>query len=184
VIAALALALLVASLAAPDASAYERPATLERVASILALRETEVRCPSVEEWVADPIWGVGRTPARAWAYTNMVKDRMVLHPALCAGALAVSDPTVPQWERAAGALVLVHEAYHVRRWAGRWDEAKVECRAIREFANGVVLLGGSRELANELLPSALAVHLRMGALLPEYRKRDCKLPVWAPPMAP
>ena len=61
-------------------------------------------------------------------------------------------------------LVLVHEAYHVRRWAGRWDEAKVERRAIREFKKAAVLLGASRELANELLPYALAVHLRMGAL--------------------
>jgi hypothetical protein len=80
--------------------------------------------------------------------------------------------------------VLVHEAYHVRRWAGRWNEAKVECRAIRDFTKAVVLLGGSRELANELLPSALAAHLRMGAVFPEYRARECKLPVWTPPFSP
>jgi hypothetical protein len=180
---ALALGLVVAALAAPapHAAVYERPAELERVASILGLRQAEVRCPSTDAWVTDPIWGGG---SRAWAYTSRTRDYIVLHPALCAGALAVSDTAVPLWQRAAGALVLVHEAYHVRRWAGRWNEAKVECRAIRDFKKAVVLLGGSRELANELLPSALAVHLRMGAVFPEYRDRSCKLPVWAPPFSP
>jgi hypothetical protein len=43
--------------------------------------------------------------------------------------------------------------------------------AIRDFTKAVVLLGGSRELANDLLPSALAAHLRMGAVFPEYRSR-------------
>ena len=113
----------------------------------------------------------------------MTKDYIVLHPALCAGARDSVQTDVPVWQRAAGVLVLVHEAYHVRRWAGRWNEAKVECRAIRDFKKAVVLLGGSRELANELLPSALAVHLRMGAVFPEYRA-DCRLPVWAPPFSP
>jgi hypothetical protein len=181
---ALALALALALLAAPRASAYERGLELERVASVFALREADVRCPSMGEWVGDPIWGTGPTQPRAWAYTNMVKDYIALHPALCAGALDVSNSTLPGWQRAAGVLVLVHEAYHVRRWPGRWDEAKVECRAIRDFKKAVVLLGASRELANELLPWALAVHLRMGALFPEYRQRDCKLPVWAPPFSP
>lgn len=182
-VSALALALTVASLAAPAprAAPYERPAELERVASILALREAEVRCPSTDAWVSDPIWGGG---SRAWAYTSMTKDYIVLHPALCAGALAVSNADVPVWQRGAGVLVLVHEAYHVRRWAGRWDEAKVECRAIRDLTKAVVLLGGSRELANDLLPSALAAHLRMGAVFPEYRSRDCKLPVWTLPFSP
>jgi hypothetical protein len=180
---AFALALVVASLAAPAprAAAYERPAELERVASILASRQAEVRCPSMEGWIGDPIWG---SESRAWAYTSMTKDYIVLHPALCAGARAMSSTDVPLWQRAAGVLVLVHEAYHVRRWAGRWNEAKVECRAIRDFTKAVVLLGGSRELANELLPSALAAHLRMGAVFPEYRARECKLPVWTPPFSP
>ena len=180
---ALALALVLASLAAPAprAVAYDRPAELERVASIFGSREAEVRCPSTDAWVGDPIWGGA---SRAWAYTNMVRDYIVLHPALCAGARAASDSTLPLWQRAAGVLVLVHEAYHVRRWPGRWNEAKVECRAIRDFTKAVVLLGGSRELANELLPSALAAHLRMGAVFPEYRARNCRLPVWRPPFSP
>jgi hypothetical protein len=138
------LAVIVALLAAaPRAAAYERSNELERVASVFALRAAEVRCPSTDEWVADPIWG-DPTQTRAWAYTDMIHEHIVMHPALCAGAAAVNDATLPLWQRATGALVLVHEAYHLRRWGGRWDEGRVECRAIRHFRVGAELLGDAR----------------------------------------
>jgi hypothetical protein len=168
----------------PAASAYERPADLERVASSFALRAAEVRCPSPDEWIGDPIWGTGPNPSRAWGYTDMVGEYIVLHPALCAGAEAVAEPAIPAWQRATGVLVLVHEAYHLRRWAGRRNEAKVECQAIRHFAIAAQQLGTSAELANDLLPYALAAHARMVMLLPEYRDRTCKLPLWKPPFTP
>lgn len=170
--------------AATPASADDRPAELNRVASIFAQRDAEVRCPSIEEWVADPIWGTSPNAKRAWGYTAMLRDYIVLHPALCAGSNAVTDPTVPLWQRATGVLILVHEAYHVRRWPGRWSEAKVECQAIRHFTAGARLLGASPELANELLPIALAAHWRMVTLYPVYRPRICRLPVWKPPLSP
>jgi hypothetical protein len=69
----------------PAARAYDRPADLERVASSFALRAAEVRCPSTDEWIRDPIWGTGPNPSRAWGYTDMVGEYIVLHPALCAG---------------------------------------------------------------------------------------------------
>jgi hypothetical protein len=168
---------------APRAAAYERPSDIERVASVFAQREAEVRCPSIDEWVADPIWGGPKQP-RAWGYTNMIKEHIVLHPALCAGAAAVDDPALPLWQRATGALVLVHEAYHLRRWGGRWNEARVECRAIRHFRIGAELLGASPDVANELLPYALAAHQRMVTLFPTYRDPGCRLPLWALPMSP
>jgi hypothetical protein len=171
-------------LAAPNASAYDKPSELRRVASIFAVRDSEVRCPSTEEWIHDPIWGTGPNPSRAWGYTDMVEEYIVLHPALCAGALGVSDPAIPSWQRATGVLVLVHEAYHMRRWVWRRNEAKVECQAIRHFRTGTRLLGGSPELANELLPYALAAHARMVRLFPEYKELRCKLPLWAPPFTP
>jgi hypothetical protein len=170
--------------AAPSAHAYERQGDLERVVSRLALREAEVRCPSGDEWVNDPIWGTDPVAPRGWAYTNMVRDYVVLHPLLCAAALRMADSQVPMAERAAAALVLVHEAYHVRSWAIRWNEAKVECQAIRNFKLGARLLGASPALANELLPFALALHLRMGARFPEYADPKCRLPVWVPPFSP
>jgi hypothetical protein len=179
---AIALALLLGL--SETAGAYERPALLETVAAHFAMRPAEVRCPSTAEWIADPIWGAGQNAQRAWGYTNMVADHIVLHPALCAGALAVSEPAVPTWERATGILVLVHEAYHLRRWKWRLNEGKVECQAIRHFTDGARLLGASPELANDLLPFALAAHARMVRLFPEYRDPRCKLPLWTLPMEP
>jgi hypothetical protein len=176
--------LAVVLLAAAPTAAYERPALLETVAARFALRPTEVRCPTMEEWVNDPIWGTGPDVSRGWAYTDMIHDYIVLHPALCAGALAVSNPALPLWQRAVGTLVLVHEAYHLRRWKARWTEAKVECQAIGHFKVGAKLLGASPELENELLPFALAAHQRMVTLFPAYRDRGCKLPLWTLPMTP
>ena len=182
--AVLAIALaLVLGLPAP-AGAYERPALLETVAAHFAMRPAEVRCPSTAEWIADPMWGTGQNPQRAWGYTDMVAEHIVLHPALCAGALAVSEPAIPMWERATGILVLVHEAYHLRLWKWRRNEGKVECQAIRHFTDAALLLGASPELANDLLPFGLAAHARMGRLFPEYQDRRCKLPLWMLPMVP
>jgi hypothetical protein len=170
--------------AAAPASAYDRPPLLERVASYFAERPAELRCPSVDEWTSDPIWGSAASSGRAWGYTDMVNDYIVLHPTLCVGALAVSDPALPAWQRATGVLVLVHEAYHLRRWTWRRSEAKVECQAIRHFTAGAELLGASPQLANDLLPYALAAHARMVTLFPNYRNRHCRLPLWALPMSP
>jgi hypothetical protein len=89
-------------LAATPAFGYDRPPVLERVASFFTLRPAEVRCPSLEEWTGDPIWGTAPNPQRAWGYTDMVDEHIVLHPALCTGALAVPDATVPAWQRATG----------------------------------------------------------------------------------
>jgi hypothetical protein len=180
----ISLALLVVLVVVPPASAYDRPALLEQVASVFAQRSAEVRCPSPEEWTSDPIWGTAPNPQRAWGYTDMVDEYVVMHPSLCAGAEAVADPSLPPWERATGVLVLVHEAYHLRRWAFRRNEAKVECRAIRHFTAGARLLGASAELANDLLPYALAAHDRMVRLYPEYRDPTCRLPLWGLPMTP
>jgi len=171
-------------LAVAPASAYDRPALLESVAASFAKRPADVRCPTMEEWTTDPIWGTGPHPQRAWGYTDMVNGHIVLHPTLCAGALAVPDASVPAWQRATGALVLVHEAYHLRHWKWRNSEAKVECQAIRHFKAGAERLGASPQLANDLLPYALAAHSRMVRLFPEYRHRHCKLLLWVMPISP
>jgi hypothetical protein len=134
---------------------------LEQVASRFANGPAEVRCPSMEEWIADPIWGTDPNPQRAWGYTNMLREYIALHPALCAGALA-----------------------GLRRWRWRRDEAKVECQAIRHFTVGAQLLGASRQLANDLLAYALAAHARVVTLFPEYYDRTCRLPLWATPISP
>jgi hypothetical protein len=157
------------------ASAYDRPAELSRVASIFARHDVEVRCPSAEEWAADP------NAAGHWSYANLRRDYIAFSPALCTGALRIADRDVSGWQRAAGVLALVHESYHLRRWRHRRDEARVTCAAIRQFPVAVLLLGGSHAVANDLLPFALALHLRTVQLFPLYRARTCRLPMWLPP---
>jgi hypothetical protein len=157
------------------ASGYDEPVELARVAAIFAGRDVEVRCPSADEWAADP------KGAGFWSYADLRRDYMALNPALCTGARGVADADVPRWQRAAGVLALVHESYHLRRWRHRRDEARVTCAAIRRFTVAVLLLGGSDAVANDLLPFALALHLRTVQLFPLYRPRSCRLPVWRPP---
>jgi hypothetical protein len=172
------LVVLAALAAAAPASAYERPAELTRVAAIFARHDVEVRCPSAEEWARDP------KAAGVWSYADLRRDYMALRPALCRGALRVADPEVSPWQRAAGVLGLVHEAYHLRRWRHRRDEGRVTCAAIRQFTVAVLLLGAPHAVANDLLPYALALHLRTVQLFPLYRARTCRLPVWEPPDVP
>lgn len=183
-LAAIGAVLASALVCASPTDAFDRPPLIEQVASAFALRPVDVRCPTMEEWVSDPIWGSAANPQRAWGYTDMVNDFSVIHPVLCAGALAVTNATVPGWQRATGVLVLVHESYHLRRWIGRNSEAIVECQAIRHFREAAELLGASPTLANDLLPYGLAAHDRMVRLYPNYRDRSCKLPLWTLPMQP
>lgn len=184
VVAILASAAVAGALSVRLAFAYDRPPIIERVAAVIALRPVDMRCPTIDEWVSDPIWGNEPNPQRAWGYTDMVHDFSVIHPLLCAGAAAVTDPGIPAWQRATGVLVLVHESYHLRHWTGRYSEAKVECQAVRHFRQAAQFLGASRELANDLLPYGLAAHDRMVRLYPNYRDRACKLPLWKLPVQP
>jgi hypothetical protein len=45
---------------------------MQRVAAVFAMREAEVRCPSTEEWIHDPIWGTDPNPSRAGDHHDQV----------------------------------------------------------------------------------------------------------------
>jgi hypothetical protein len=172
-----AAALLALAIAAPD-QGRGAPDELSRVASLLAKRPVEVRCPTADVWARDPA-AIG-----LWSYANLRADYAALEPRLCAAALGVADRDIPTWQRAAGVLALVHESHHLRRWKYRRNEAKVTCVAIREFTLAVLLLDATPEVANELLPYALALHIRTVELFPLYAAPGCRLPVWRPPEGP
>jgi hypothetical protein len=169
-----AIALLFA-LRVPVAAAYDTPAELSRVATTLALREVEVRCPSEAEWGRDP------ETIGVWSYAHIRGGYAVLKRPLCDGALGAADDGLPAWQRAAGVLALVHESFHLRPWRHRRNEGKVSCQAINNFGVGARLLGASPEQVNELLPYALALHWRTIRLFPLYHDRTCRLPMWRPP---
>src|SRR6266498_2500687 len=107
---------------APAARASAGPAVLNDVAHVYSLGVGEVRCPSQTEWDADP-----RRAPFSWGYTNVRKDYSVLPPLICTGATNVGSSSVPAWQQAAGVWMLVHEAFHLRHWRFRRNEAKVGC---------------------------------------------------------
>jgi hypothetical protein len=162
--------------AAAHATADDAPARLNEVAHAYSLGVGEVRCPTQAEW--DAYYG----SAFAWGATNLREDYATLAPFICAGALAVGTSTVPLWQQAAGVWVLVHEAFHLRRWRFRRNEAKVACQAIVYFREAAMRLGASEVQAEELYPYALALHIRQARLFSWYRDGKCQVPLWAPPV--
>jgi hypothetical protein len=159
-----------------DATALEVPARLNDVARVYSLGSGEVRCPSKPEWNAD--WA----SSFAWAYTNVRQDYTVLGTVACEGALGVGSPDVPTWQQALGALVLTHEAFHLRHWRSRRDEGKVECQALANFRDAAQRLGATAAQADDLYPYALALHAYKVKLYPGYRDPACIVPPWAPPV--
>ncbi len=171
------MALLLAVVFAPDAPAYDTPARLTEVARVYSLGVGEVRCPSQPEWDSD------FASSFSWAYTNLRDDYSVLGPQVCEGALGVGSGAVPAWQQALGALVLAHEAFHLRHWRFRRNEGKVECQAMVYFKEAAQRLGATAAQAEDLYPYALALHRYKVRLFPQYRDPKCLIPPWAPPMS-
>ena len=159
----------------PSATAYEVPSKLNEVAHVYSLGVGEVRCPSRAEWDADWASSFG------WAYTNVREDYTVLGPVVCAGALGVGSADVPAWQQALGALVLTHEAFHLRHWRFRRNEGKVECQALANFRDATQRLGATAAQAEDLYPYALALHDYKVRLFPQYRETQDPCVAPAPP---
>jgi len=174
-----AILVLAAQVARAGSATHSDPA-VSAVASIFAMRTIEATCYEPGE-PNDP-YAEG-----AWGYYSLPDPgRINLAKEMCDGIEAVRahDVSVPAWERAVGVLVLIHESYHARQWEWSWNEAHVECMAIRHFLVGVRLLGGTAEEADALLPYALAFHYRLGVLFPAYSLPTCRAPWYYPPGGP
>ena len=132
-----------------------------------------VRCPeSAQEWRFD-LGGMDDSDSedvygRTFIGSSVVEFRWDLCPILDQLAYSDADDST----KALAVLTLLHESYHVRHWAWRLDEARVECRAIRHFRVGVRVLGGSQELADRLLPYALAWDAEI-TMTPGYHLASC-----------
>jgi hypothetical protein len=152
---------------------------LNDVAHVYSLGVGEVRCPSPAEWNADPY----RTLS-SWGYTNERKDYTVLPPMICFGAASVGTTIVPAWQQAAGVWMLVHEAFHLRHWRYRRNEAKVGCQTIVYFTDAAARLGASEDQAQNLYPYALALYELEIQRYPWHRDPHCIVPPWTPPLPP
>jgi hypothetical protein len=159
----------------PSAAAYQVPSKLNDVAQVYSLGVGEVRCPSRAEWDQDWASSFG------WAYTNLRDDYTVLGPVVCEGALGVGSADVPAWQQALGALVLTHEAFHLRHWRFRRNEGKVECQALAYFKDAARRLGATPAQAEDLYAYALALHDYKVRIFPQYRDPKCVIPPWTPP---
>jgi hypothetical protein len=178
--AAAALALAAAAVAlAPAAWATERPTLLNEVARRYSLGVGEVRCPSQAEWNADPLH-----ESFSWGYTNVRENYTVLPPLICTGALDVGSSSTPAWQQAAGVWMLVHEAFHLRHWRFRRNEAKVGCQTIVYFTDAAARLGVSEAQAQLLYPYGLALYKLEIDHYPWHRDPKCIVPPWLPPFAP
>jgi hypothetical protein len=150
---------------------------LEAVASMIAGQPLEVRC-----WVND-----GSDPdadVSAWGYVYLRTPIVYLDPAPCAGAQALAaGAMLPLWQLALGALVLTHESYHLKTSLPYWrrgDEAQTECRAIKRVYQTMLDLGISTDLADAILPWAIAEHFKIETLADgAYNYPSCAVPVFA-----
>lgn len=169
------LSLVLALTLIPSATAYQVANTLNETAHVYSMGVGEVRCPSRAEWSED--WA----SSYGWAYTDVREDYTVLGPVVCTGALGIGSADVPAWQQALGALVLTHEAFHLRHWRFRRNEGKVECQALANFRDAARRLGATAAQVEDLYPYALALHDYKVKLFPQYRDPNCVIPPWAPP---
>jgi hypothetical protein len=173
--ACLTLAVAAALSLAPSARAYTTDPHIAAFVQVFASgTPAQVRCPdSLEEWsldlggplAAEEIYG------RTFTRTSVVEFRFDLCPILADLVGSSADDST----KALAVLTLLHESYHVRHWAWRLDEARVECQAIRHFRVGVRVLGGSQQLADELFPLALSWHTSI-TRTPAYYLPSCRVP--------
>jgi len=163
----------------PAAVAHEIPAQLNEVARFYSLGVGEVRCPAQAEWNSD-----SHRASFVWGYTNITRNYSVLPPLICDGATNVGSSSVAAWQQAAGVWMLVHEAFHLRHWRFRRNEAKVLCQTIVYFTDAAARLGASEAQAQLLYPYALALHDLELDLYPWHRDPNCIVPPWILPSAP
>lgn len=176
---------LVASLTLPvTATGASTDTHLNAVVSVFAMRSVSAIC--YEE-------GEKGHPDEYGAYGYVLKPvakAKAMHVAgdLCAAAAHVNDTAISQRDRALGVLVLVHEAYHLRRWSAAANEAKVECKAIRHWKVGARMLGATPETVAGLWAEALVLHYEVTQIVdwrsgerPYYDQGCVVPPLWEPP---
>lgn len=144
-------------LLASPANAAWQDSRLNQVASTFAMRPVSVTCASEieDEHLADAYGYIDALPnLKALARAKVAH----LEASMCVGALNLNDRSLSAVQRAQGSSTLVHEAYHLRRWAHAADEGRVECQAIRHWKVTARLLGATEETIAELWPYALLLH--------------------------
>ena len=145
---------------------------LDALASHFAARSVQVLCRNEEEDDA-LVW--------AWGYVEQPiaeATNTKVHEKACLGALAVDldVPEVPDWQKALGVEVIVHEAFHLKHVRNADSEKITECRAFRNYDRGFRLLGAEPDVLDRLMPVVIARHYRFVHGVPEYDLKTCLEP--------
>jgi hypothetical protein len=156
------------------------------VASAIAGQHVDVRC-----WINDATPSDPDSNPNAWGYVRLDMPVIYLDPTVCAGALALKHGEMkPLWQLALGALILTHESYHLKialPESRRGNEAQTECRAIKRVPQTLLDLGASQELADIVLPWAIAEHFKISTFQTvltywgsiSYNYPSCRVPVFS-----
>src|SRR3954465_11758868 len=144
---------------------------LNNLASHWAKRPVTVEC--APDW---PSWTADTDAEGSWGYTWLDADWTRVEPELCEAALEAGQDLTPReaWFTAIAVHVITHEAWHLRDWSLRANEARVECNAVKSDRKSFLLLGATPEQADSLYSWAWAFDQREGVLFPEYRYAYCK----------
>jgi hypothetical protein len=159
----------------PGAATAQRDpdATFDSVASLIAGREVHVVCLEDDEPGSPATVG-------AWGYVYLVGDNEFMAPEVCDGLSALEGgAAAPDWKQALGALVLTHESFHLNQQVKEpGNEARTECRAIKNVRRTILLLGGDDGTYERLFPFLLALHWRIAARAQAYYYEPCRVPNW------
>lgn len=171
-----------ASVMASQAVAYSNEPGLNGVASWLAQRKVEIRCLTQEESASDYVIGsIGaeayvegwRDPKGGWH----PKSWAVFKYGHCETLLALMAGNASGYslyDISFSALILTHEAGHLRGHRWSVDEAKTQCWALRHFRYVIERLGVSdRDVQRLMVAQALEIHWSLSSV---YHTPNCKVP--------
>lgn len=167
------LAVLAASfILVPVAQAEWGAAPLDVLASQFAMRPVTVLCRNeIEDDTMLWAWGYVLEPVA-------VQTDAKIHEVACLGALAIDldVPEVPDWQKALGVIVLLHESFHLKHVRNAGSEKITECRAFRNYDRGFRRLGAEPGVVDRLMPLAIARHYRFVHAVPAYDLKSCVEP--------
>jgi hypothetical protein len=168
----LLLATLVALVLCASASATTGDPRYDTIASGIAQQPVTVACYAHDE-VVDP-YHMDPDMVGAWGYVYLEDTVVNLAPEVCDGLKDAQRNIGSVWA-GLGAIVLTHESYHLaKRYGNRGDEAKTECRAVKNVQATIAALGLSGANARAAYFWALTWDWRTIWSFPQYFDKTCK----------
>ena len=166
---------------AAPALSFSSPATLNDLASWLAMRQVSVQCltPAEADFDLVILWGASAY-VQGWFDTRgnwHPGKSATFGPGICEALSALQNGRAAKYsvsDLARAILIFTHEAGHLRghRWSA--NESKTECWAVRHVGYVAARLGVTNPIARRMLVyEAVQRHLRLPSV---YLSSPCQLP--------